>query len=100
MKKKSVRNMSILNSCNADIPNGFNCIGNSRERSGSRVIIHEKWGRTTPEPHPGVSDVERLRLRDNRAKVRARRITFLIKGCQIISSYSFPRELANQGVLW
>jgi len=79
----------------------LNCIGGERERSGSRVVIHEKWGRATPDllgsgrghiPEPNRQEKDTF-------EVRARWMRYSLRGCQIISSYALASNWLIVGVL-
>lgn len=77
-----------LSVCLPDIEaNRLNCIP-SRGRSDSRVVIHEKWGRSTPELHqPGRGNLERGNSEESHIKVRARRLRYILSGLQVLFSY-------------
>ena len=82
--------MPILESLNNVATKKLNCIPTTRGRSNSRVIIHEKWGRATPDIlGPGTRDLERLKLEEGILKRRLRWLNYGIRAFQIFSSY-FP----------
>lgn len=77
-----------ISDCLPDVEaNRLNCIP-SRGRSDSRVVIHEKWGRSTPELHEhGRGNSERVNSEDSQIKVRARRLRYILGGLQVLFSY-------------